>query len=448
MRIKEENLEDVQTSIDGKVNHTVTDGHLPDPVLRCCICVDRRCFTIQGTWDHGIFRLSRELAPEDDPKKIFSGGDYSVIKRLTGFFSYPQGEIIADLAKGKTNDTKRNDRIHTIRQDGVEILLSSLAEGDLRVHGKGVNEVGSFRLHGFAKPIMGCEYLYEATITKEYNRMGDVSGKNDSKNAPVRRGYTIGAAKRSSPPIAPATQMRTPPAVTPDLVQPNVISIPLAAPWQPCEEENNVGDATQVAVENLASTNQCSTSASTKAFQRNLLLLIHSSSCKQGRRCQVNSSCVQLKSLWKHISVCKQRDCEICETPNYTKYKNVLTHFKNCKNPRCSYCAPMREIERLDERRRKVRINQFLLQFEENRCRPVASPRKSSVKTLAASTQLWDRYSTYEIPAAKKMKMTQESFPLPTIPESEPAKGSIRQVSAGDYEFQAGRTHTAGEFPH
>ena len=151
---------------------------------------------------------------------------------------------------------------------------------------------------------------------------------------------------------------------------------------------------------------------SPKGFQRDLLLLSHASFCKSGRRCQVNSSCVPLKSLWKHVSSCKQRECEICECPKYAINKSILNHYRNCQDTRCGYCGPVREIasspDEWSNKHRRTKIVKFLVQDTDNSCRPAShatDPSKGSslvrrpargriINSFTSSTRLLNHYSS------------------------------------------------------
>jgi hypothetical protein len=420
-------IEVIGDHINSNGDDSLEEGEIPDPVLRGRLSYDERLrnVSIQGQWDHGTFRLAKILRPEGDPEELFLGGDYSAVGGLIGYFSRPSNTPMATVAIGRTKEREKT-RTLPLWQDGVEIRFSSLDNGNLRVYGKGVNEIGRFRLHGTATPSTGYKHLYEATITKHYDRTGIASSKKFGTNAPARRGYNVALVKKSSPSITTVTESPALPE-TPKQMYPqycNAPSIRLAAYRQKLQEDTVVVEATPLAIEKHSTRestskekslvdNQFLTTISPKHFQRNILLLSHASSCKQGRRCQVNPSCAQLKSLWKHISNCKLRECEICESPNYTKYKNALSHFKNCKNACCNYCAPIRETvsspERWPERHRQVQIKEFL-QNRNISCwpavNPMYSPRRYSpirppaiertVKSATASTRLWNRYSAQD----------------------------------------------------
>jgi len=74
-----------------------------------------------------------------------------------------------------------------------------------------------------------------------------------------------------------------------------------------------------------------------------LLLLRHSSKCKTvDGQCTVTPYCDEMKKLWKHMSCCKDTECQV---PHCLSSKNVLSHYRRCKGP-CSMCDPVMEITR------------------------------------------------------------------------------------------------------
>ena len=325
--------------------------------------------------------------------------------------SLEEGEIPDPVLRG------RKTRTIPVLQSGVEIKFWSLDNGNLRVDRKRVEEIGRFHVHDTMTPSTNSKHLYEAAITKHYEQTAIASSKKFDTNAPAMRGYNGAPVKRSSPSTALVTKtpalLESPKQLYPQCC--NIPSITLTVYRPKVQDDIVVAGATKLAIEKHSTGERASeeksiadnpffTSISPKDFQRNIVLLSHASSCKQGRRCQVNNSCVQLKSLWIHITTCKQRECEICESPNYAKYKNALSHYKNCRNTRCNYCAPIRETvsspERWPERHRQVQSKE-LLQNGNICCRPAANPSDPSqmptmertIKSATASTRLWNRYN-------------------------------------------------------
>lgn len=78
--------------------------------------------------------------------------------------------------------------------------------------------------------------------------------------------------------------------------------------------------------------------------QQRLLLLYHAYSCPYGdNRCPKTEHCGAMKSLWKHIVNCKDRECLV---PHCVSSRYVLSHYHKCRDIACDVCIPVRNIIR------------------------------------------------------------------------------------------------------
>ena len=78
--------------------------------------------------------------------------------------------------------------------------------------------------------------------------------------------------------------------------------------------------------------------------QQRLLLLRHASKCTaEEGKCKVTPHCHSMRLLWKHISNCSKKDCDVahCISSRY-----VLMHYRKCKDAKCPSCQPVREAIR------------------------------------------------------------------------------------------------------
>jgi len=79
-----------------------------------------------------------------------------------------------------------------------------------------------------------------------------------------------------------------------------------------------------------------------KQRQQRLLLLRHASKCPipEGN-CTITPHCAQMKTLWKHIGICKNPHCLVahCVSSRY-----VLAHYHRCKKDDCPVCQPVKAI--------------------------------------------------------------------------------------------------------
>ena len=86
--------------------------------------------------------------------------------------------------------------------------------------------------------------------------------------------------------------------------------------------------------------------------QQRLLLLRHASKCPyENVTCKVTPYCGRMKELWRHISVCKNRQCKVqhCMSSRY-----VLGHYRRCKDAQCPACGPVRiTIRQIQEKENK-----------------------------------------------------------------------------------------------
>ena len=74
--------------------------------------------------------------------------------------------------------------------------------------------------------------------------------------------------------------------------------------------------------------------------QQRLLLLRHASKCGYTENCPITQHCSAMKQLWKHLAVCRQKHCDY---PHCMSSRYILAHFRQCKDPECNICLPVRE---------------------------------------------------------------------------------------------------------
>ncbi|KAJ7216854.1 hypothetical protein O6H91_Y471400 [Diphasiastrum complanatum] len=76
--------------------------------------------------------------------------------------------------------------------------------------------------------------------------------------------------------------------------------------------------------------------------QRWLLFLRHASKCTAPEgQCQTTPHCHMAKQLWSHIAVCCER---VCQYSRCTASRTLLHHHRQCREPRCPVCGPVRLI--------------------------------------------------------------------------------------------------------
>ena len=75
--------------------------------------------------------------------------------------------------------------------------------------------------------------------------------------------------------------------------------------------------------------------------RQRLFLLHHSSKClHEDGRCKVTTRCASMKRLWKHMARCAENNCR---ASHCFSSRSILSHYRNCKDPRCPVCGPVRE---------------------------------------------------------------------------------------------------------
>jgi TAZ zinc finger len=75
--------------------------------------------------------------------------------------------------------------------------------------------------------------------------------------------------------------------------------------------------------------------------QQRLLLLKHARKCPAAAgACTQTRHCDEMKTLWKHITVCKDQKCAM---RHCISSRGVLHHFTHCKDAQCRICDPVRK---------------------------------------------------------------------------------------------------------
>eukprot|EP01036_Dinobryon_divergens_P035370 gene35370-45813_t len=80
-----------------------------------------------------------------------------------------------------------------------------------------------------------------------------------------------------------------------------------------------------------------------KQQQQRLLLLRHASRCpheNEESNCPATPHCRSMKTLWKHVLVCKD---QVCSTAHCVSSRYVLSHYSKCREPECPLCKPVRD---------------------------------------------------------------------------------------------------------
>jgi len=173
--------------------------------------------------------------------------------------------------------------------------------------------------------------------------------------------------------------------------------------------------------------NNASEDEKVKHKQQRLVLLRHASKCgfKDGK-CPHTEHCAAMKRLWRHIADCKVQNCKVqhCISSRY-----VLTHYRDCTDPDCQVCDPVRRsIKRSNDKKKQgYRGNpkQDLLQGDLNICEPILSQPRQPTKRV----KLEDGMSRATQPSGNELRV---GF---APPQSTP-----RRVSAGhrnDNEMRA-----------
>lgn len=84
-----------------------------------------------------------------------------------------------------------------------------------------------------------------------------------------------------------------------------------------------------------------------KMIQNYLILLLHAHKCLKKidseRNCQIKDCC-QFRELLMHINECTLLNQKNCIKMNCNLGKQLLFHWINCKNSKCSICLPIKSI--------------------------------------------------------------------------------------------------------
>ena len=84
-----------------------------------------------------------------------------------------------------------------------------------------------------------------------------------------------------------------------------------------------------------------------------LILLHHARRC-DATPCPIypDHLCASAKQLWKHIAECRtyKEGCSHCNDE-----RHLLTHYRNCRDPGCQTCGPVREVIRREKEERQLK---------------------------------------------------------------------------------------------
>mmetsp|Transcript_128768 Transcript_128768/g.191929 ORF Transcript_128768/g.191929 Transcript_128768/m.191929 type:complete len:378 (-) Transcript_128768:339-1472(-) len=74
--------------------------------------------------------------------------------------------------------------------------------------------------------------------------------------------------------------------------------------------------------------------------QERLLSLHHAAKCRQvAGRCTISLDCADMKSLWKHLERCRDKNCTV---PFCFSSREILSHHLKCEDQTCPVCVQVR----------------------------------------------------------------------------------------------------------
>lgn len=149
----------------------------------------------------------------------------------------------------------------------------------------------------------------------------------------------------------PSSKSKSPALRKNSILRNRLLTAPLTASHTPSSLSQatvNVPQSTLVEkIENLSSCGSCSSSSekpvsrSLLAKQQRLLILYHASHCDSTESCpcSVTKHCAAMKTLWKHMSTCHDRECKVRHC--YSS-RVILSHFQKCNDDFCRICIPVK----------------------------------------------------------------------------------------------------------
>lgn len=146
-------------------------------------------------------------------------------------------------------------------------------------------------------------------------------------------------------------------------VQSNVHSLAQGSPSEPVKHASNLEDVEELAANSGLADSQagvpCRASASASSFpvisspeqqqraqqyikqQRWIMFLRHAKHCNAPEgQCQLSSQCDIAKQLLAHLANCHGQGCQF---PRCAPTRSLLRHHRQCKQPNCPVCVPVRQ---------------------------------------------------------------------------------------------------------
>lgn len=115
-------------------------------------------------------------------------------------------------------------------------------------------------------------------------------------------------------------------------------------------DNDEVIDATQKDDETTCSTDSSKSYSDTSLNSINvcvgkydvklLLTLLHVAGCKNNKNCKIVEECADMRLLYDHIKVCKNRND--CNRQKCYIGKILLSHYSKCQEYNCTFCLPSR----------------------------------------------------------------------------------------------------------
>ncbi|KAI3512982.1 hypothetical protein L1887_20305 [Cichorium endivia] len=145
-----------------------------------------------------------------------------------------------------------------------------------------------------------------------------------------------------------------------------------------------------------------------KNQQRWLLFLRHARKCVHPPGKCLESNCITTQKLWNHMTSCK--DLVQCQYPRCRGTKHLLHHHRNCRDPTCPVCVPVKRFLQL-----------------KGGSRTDSNSGDASGKYVMKTSPSFVETSEDLQPSMKRMKIEppSQSQSLPTIPIPVPSKVEV-----------------------
>uniref|UniRef100_A0A6S8TGI3 histone acetyltransferase n=1 Tax=Chaetoceros debilis TaxID=122233 RepID=A0A6S8TGI3_9STRA len=120
-----------------------------------------------------------------------------------------------------------------------------------------------------------------------------------------------------------------------------------------------------------------------QAKQQRLLILYHASHCDSAESCpcSVTKHCAAMKTLWKHMSTCHDRECKVRHC--YSS-RVILSHFQKCKDDFCRICIPVKVALKSNRKMKRVKNSHTRKSATMRTDRDIISNSNSNFVTLTS----------------------------------------------------------------